>query len=228
MPTVVITGANRGIGLEFARQYAADGWRVVATARDPGKADVLRATAGIEVHGLDVADPAAISAFGAALGGEQVDLLINNAGIMGPAFPHQSKDGIDTALWVQTLKVNTLAPVLMTLALKENLGKASRATVASITSQLGSISQNESGGMYAYRVSKAGLNMANKSLSVDLRDWNISCIVLHPGWVQTDMGGPQAPVRIVDSVTGMRKVIGGTTMEHSGRFYAYDGRELPW
>lgn len=228
MPTVVITGANRGIGLEFARQYAADGWRVIATVRQPDHADALRAVTGVEVHGLDVTDPAAIAAFGQSLAGEQVDVLINNAGVMGPAFPNQSKDGVDVDGWVHTMRTNTLAPILMSLVLRENLGKASRATVANMSSELGSIAENRSGGMYAYRVSKAGLNMANKSLSVDLRDWNICFLVLHPGWVQTDMGGAQAPVSVADSVTGLRKVIAGATMEHSGRFFAYDGREIEW
>lgn len=228
MPTVVITGANRGIGLEFARQYAADGWRVVATARDPARAQALAEVPGVEIRALDVADPAAIAAFSRELGDERIDVLINNAGVMGPPFPQQSKDGLDAEGWVAAMRVNTLAPILMVLALKEKLCKSSRPTVASISSQLGSIEENQSGGMYAYRVSKAGLNMANKSLAVDLRDWNICCIVLHPGWVQTDMGGEQAPVKPADSVAGLRKVIGGATMEHTGCFFSYDGREIPW
>jgi len=228
MPTLVITGANRGIGLEFARQYAGEGWRVVATVRDPAKAPDLKAVPGVEVHALDVADATAIDAFARGLGELPVDLMINNAGVMGPAFPDQSKDRIDVDGWVHTMRVNTLAPLLMALALRENLARAPKPTVITITSQLGSIAENQSGGMYAYRVSKAGVNMGNKSLAVDLRDRNIACVVLHPGWVQTDMGGPQAPLAVTDSVAGMRRVIGGLTMEHSGRFFAYDGREIGW
>ncbi|MFM2044938.1 MAG: hypothetical protein RLY86_3514 [Pseudomonadota bacterium] len=228
MPTIVITGANRGIGLELARQYAADGWRVIATARDTAKAGDLSAIAGVEVHALDVTDPAGIQAFADGLGPVTVDVLINNAGIMGAAFPQQSKDGVDGEGWMRTMTTNTLAPVLLTLALREALARAPRPVVANMSSQLGSVAQNESGGMYAYRVSKAGLNMANKSLAVDLREHNICCIVLHPGWVKTDMGGPQAPVEIPDSAAGLRQVIAGATLEQTGRFFAYDGRELPW
>ncbi len=228
MPTVIVTGANRGIGLEFARQYAADGWRVIATTRDPAKAADLSATKGVEVRALEVADPASIQAFAQGLGGEAVDLLVNNAGVMGPEFPRQSKDGIDVEGWLHTMRVNTLAPLLLVLALRENLAKSKAPKVASITSQLGSIGENESGGMYAYRVSKAALNMGNKSLAVDLRDRNICCIVLHPGWVQTDMGGANAPVKPTDSVAGMRRVIARAGMEVTGCFFGHDGREIPW
>lgn len=226
MSTVLITGANRGIGLELARQYAADGWNVIATCRDPAQATALAAIPGVEIHALAVDDPAAIAQLAAALAGRTLDLLINNAGVMGPDLPAQSRDGVDSEGWLQTLKVNSLAPLLLTLALRPALKAGAK--VATLSSQLGSIAENESGGMYAYRASKAAMNMINKSLSVDLRDDGIICLVLHPGWVQTDMGGAKAPVQVPDSVRGLRRVIEAATMADSGSFIAFDGRRLPW
>ncbi|WP_029012886.1 SDR family oxidoreductase [Niveispirillum irakense] len=226
MPTVIITGANRGIGLELARQYSADGWTIIATAREPATAADLTALPGVEVKALAVDDSAAITAFAASLAGRRIDLLINNAGIMGPDLPAQSRDGIDAAGWVQTMQVNALAPILLALAVKPFL--APGAKIATISSQLGSIAENESGGMYAYRASKAAVNMGNRSLAADLRDAGITCLVLHPGWVQTDMGGAKAPVTVPDSAAGLRRVIAGATLADSGSFIAYDGRRLPW
>lgn len=226
MPTVVITGANRGIGLEFARQYAADGWTVLATVRDPSQPGGLSDMAGVELFALSADDPASIAAFGAALAGRSIDLLINNAGIMGPDLPRQSKDGIDVDGWLLAMKVNALAPILVAQALKPHL--AAGAKVATVSSQLGSITENEAGGMYAYRASKAAINMGNRSLAADWRDDNITCLVLHPGWVQTDMGGPKAPVTPPNSVAGMRRVIAAATPTDSGAFFAFDGRRIPW
>ncbi|ACI97835.1 SDR family oxidoreductase [Rhodospirillum centenum] len=228
MPTLVVTGASRGIGLEFARQYAADGWRVIAGVRNPDQADALRAVSGVEIRRLDVADPAGIEAFAAGLEGEVVDLLINNAGIMGPHPHQQSQVTLDTAGWEETLRVNALGPVLVTLALTPNLTRALRPVVATVSSQMGSMADNSSGGYYAYRMSKAAVNMGMKNLSLDLRDRNIAVVVLHPGWVQTDMGGDQAPVKPAESVAGLRRVLAGVGIGHSGRFYSYRGEELPW
>lgn len=226
MPTVVITGANRGIGLEFARQYAADGWTVIATCRDLANPGGLADLAGVELFVLSVDDPASIKAFAGALKGRSIDLLINNAGIIGPALEQQSKDGIDVDGWLETLKVNGLAPILVSLGLRALL--AAGAKVATVSSQLGSITETESGGMYAYRASKAAINMGNRTLAADWRDDGITCIVMHPGWVQTDMGGPKAPVSPSDSVAGMRRVIAAAGPGDSGAFFAYDGRRIPW
>jgi len=228
MPIVLISGANRGIGLEFARQYAADGWQVIATSRNPDAAGALHNIPGVEVRHLDSGDPASIDGFARFMAGRPVDLLINNAGIMGPDFPHQSKDGIDVAGWTRTMQVNVLGPLLLTLALRDNIARGDQRKVVTLSSQLGSIAENQSGGMYAYRVSKAGINMGNRSLAVDLRDQGFICVVLHPGWVQTDMGGQNAPLDVVTSVSGLRRVIDGLTLEQSGRFFAHDGREIPW
>ena len=226
MPTVIITGANRGIGLELARQYSADGWTVIATAREPAKATALAALPGVELCELAVDDESAITAFAAALAGRHIDLLINNAGIMGPDLPAQSRDGIDGAGWLLTLQVNALAPILLALAVKPLLVPGAK--IATISSHLGSITENESGGMYAYRASKAAVNMGNRSLAADLRDAGITCLVLHPGWVQTDMGGAKAPVTVPDSAAGLRRIIAGATLADSGCFIGFDGRRIPW
>lgn len=226
MPSVVITGANRGIGLEFARQYAADGWTVIATCRDLNSPGGLSELAGVEIFGLSVDDPASITAFAGALKGRSIDLLVNNAGIMGPDLAAQSKNGIDVDGWMQAMKVNALAPILVAQALRPLLSAGAK--VATLSSQLGSVTENESGGMYAYRASKAAINMGNRSLAADWRDDGITCIVLHPGWVQTDMGGAKAPVTPSDSVAGLRRVIAAAGPDDTGGFFAYDGRRIPW
>lgn len=228
MPTVVITGANRGIGLEFARQYAADGWRVIAGVRNPGTATDLKAVGGVDVRDLDTGDAASIRAFAVGLDGEAVDLLINNAGVMGPDPQRQNRDSIDVEGWMEVQRVNALGPVLTTLALVPNLAKAAKPVAGIVTSKMGSIGDNSSGGYYAYRMSKAAVNMGAKTLSLDLADKNIAVVVMHPGWVQTAMGGTQAPVKPVDSVAGMRKVLAGVDMAKTGRFFDYTGAALPW
>lgn len=224
MPTVLITGANRGIGLEFARQYANDGWEVIATCRDPGHAAELKAL-NVDVRALDVADFGAIAALGTKLSGRGIDVLINNAGIYGG---EQSFGSVDPDGWVQALRVNAMAPLKMAEAFAQHLQAGQRRVIASITSRMGSIDDNTSGGAYAYRSTKAALNAVNKSLSVDLRPRGIICIVLHPGWVKTAMGGAGALITAQQSVSGMRRIIDGATASHSGRFFNYDGQEIPW
>lgn len=226
MPVVLITGANRGIGLEFARQYAADGWTVIATCRETDNSGGLAHLREIEVYGLSVDQPSSIEVLAGLLQGRKIDLLINNAGIIGPALEEQSKYGIDVDGWMETMKVNALSPILVSLALRPMLSHGAK--VATVSSQLGSITETESGGMYAYRASKAAINMGIRTLAADWRDEGIACIVLHPGWVQTDMGGPKAPVTPADSVAGMRRVIAGVGLGDSGAFFAYDGRRIPW
>lgn len=226
MSSVVITGANRGIGLEFARQYAAAGWTVIATCRDITQPGGLATLAGVEVLPLSVDEPASVKAFATALRGRSIDLLINNAGVMGPDRPAQSKDEIDIDGWMQTLRVNGLAPILVAMALRPLLSRGAK--VVTLSSQLGSVTENSSGGMYAYRASKAAINMGNRSLAVDWQDAGITCLVVHPGWVQTDMGGPQAPLTPPESVAGLRRVIAEVTHADTGSFFGYDGRRIPW
>ncbi len=231
MPTVLITGANRGLGLEFARQYAADGWRVHATRRDPAGAEALNATASeaagaVTVHPLDVTDDGHIAALARALGGEAIDVLVNNAGVFGGR--HREFGAIDYDRWEHALRVNTLGPMRMAEAFVEHVARSERKVIASISSQLGSIADNTSGGAYIYRSTKAALNAVVKSLSVDLAERGITVVALHPGWVATDMGGANAPLNPPDSVRGMRAVIEGLTPVDNGKFLSHDGGEIAW
>jgi NAD(P)-dependent dehydrogenase (short-subunit alcohol dehydrogenase family) len=226
MPTVFITGANRGLGLEFVRQYAAEGWRVVAACRAPAQAAALNAVAGdVTVLPLDVADRDAVAALPGRVGDGAIDILINNAGIYGRG---QSLGRIDYAGWENVLRTNVLGPIAVTEALLPNLRRAKGARVALMSSKMGSIADNSSGGTYAYRSSKAALNATGRSLAHDLADKGIIVVLLHPGWVRTDMGGAGGLIEAPESVVGLRRVIAGAEMRHSGRFYAYDGAEIPW
>lgn len=232
MKTLMITGANRGIGLEFARQYAAEGWRVIACTRDPGKSDALNKLADqspelIMIHALDVADHAQIENLAQVIGNESIDLLINNAGI----YPDSDKGGFghtDYAKWMEAFSINTMAPLKLTEAFFGQLARGSQKTIATISSLMGSMADNGSGGSYLYRSSKAAVNMVVKNLAIDLKSAGITAVVLHPGWVKTDMGGPDAMISATQSVSGMRHVIGRLTLNDSGKFYGYDGQEIPW
>lgn len=227
MPTVMITGSNRGLGLEFVRQYAADGWKVIATCRAPGRAEALRAVSGqLEVVALDVGDFAAVDALAARLRGQAIDVLIANAGIAGPEGMRPGR--IDYSGWEEVLRINTLAPVKVALAFIDHVAASSRRLIAAVGSKMGSIADNSSGGSYAYRSSKAALNAAMKSLAVDLKSRGIRVAILHPGWVRTDMGGPGGLIDVTESVTGMRGVLEFVTIENSGRFFNYDGSIVPW
>jgi len=225
MPTAFITGAGRGLGLEFAKQYAADGWRVIATVRDAKKAGELEALGSkVEIHRLDVTDYKAVAALGRELSRDKIDVAIANAGV---SLARDMTPGeIDEAAWVATLRVNTFAPLALAGAVLGSVERSEGKKLIAITSRLGSIAANESGGQYAYRSSKAALNAAWRSLAMDHR--GVIAVVLHPGWVKTDMGGPGAPVSPKESVAGMRRVIAKLTPADSGRFFNYDGSELPW
>jgi NAD(P)-dependent dehydrogenase (short-subunit alcohol dehydrogenase family) len=226
MPSVLITGANRGLGLEFARQYAAAGWRVFATCRDPARAKALRDVTGdLRLCALDVGDFVAIDVLARALA-EPLDILVNNAGVYGPE--PQTLDSLDYAGWAETFRVDCMAPIRMSQAFLGHVEKSRRKTIVAITSKMGSIADNGSGEAYIYRTGKAALNMAFKSLAVDLASRGIVAAVIHPGWVKTDMGGPGALISASESVSGMRDVIDRLTLEDSGRFWSYDGEEIPW
>jgi len=224
---VLVTGAGRGIGLELARHYAAEGWTVLATVRDAGRAAALRALPGrIEVLELEVADPASVAALARSLAGRAIDLLINNAGIYGPDNPEPGS--FDYRAWEQVLAVNTLGPVRVTEALLPHLRAGKGRVIASLTSLMGSIGENTGGGALFYRSSKAALNAAMKTLAIALRPERFTVVVLHPGWVRTDMGGPSAPLDPPTSAAGLARVIAKLGPDDSGRFFNYDGRELPW
>jgi NAD(P)-dependent dehydrogenase (short-subunit alcohol dehydrogenase family) len=219
MPTVLITGANRGLGLEFARQYAGDGWEVIATARETG--DAL-GSLGVRVEKLDMRDLDAVAGFGAGI--ERLDLLIANAGTYGPRSATNAEDARG---WVETFAVNTIAPFLLAQSVLEQVATA-RGKLIAISTRMGSIEDNSSGGFIAYRSSKAALNMAWRNLAIEVRGRGVVAAMFHPGWVQTRMGGAQAPLEPKVSVAGMRRVIDGLGPEQSGRFFSYDGSEVPW
>jgi NAD(P)-dependent dehydrogenase (short-subunit alcohol dehydrogenase family) len=226
MATILITGASRGLGLEFVRQYAAEGDRVIAACRDPSAASALKALKGdVRAVALDVADGGSIRALADALANEPIDILINNAGVYGKA---QSLGKMDYAAWEDVFRINAIGPMHLTDALVPRIAAGKRKIVAAITSQMGSIEDNSSGGYYAYRSSKAALNAVFKSLAIDLKPRGITSVVLHPGWVKTDMGGANAPLEAPDSVRGMRTVLARLTNADSGRFLDYQGREMPW
>lgn len=222
--TVLITGANRGLGLEFARQYKEAGWQVIGTARKPGEAEELEAL-DVQVVQLDVADQGSVDRMAAELAGQPVDVLINNAGI----FPRVGAiDEIDFDDYRRTLEVNTVGPVRVTRALLPNLRLGKLKVVAGLSSNLGSIAENERGNFYGYRESKAALNMFTKTLAAELGPEGFICVVLTPGWVQTDMGGPNATLVPAESIAGMKVVLDKLTPADNGTFWSYDGSQMPW
>jgi NAD(P)-dependent dehydrogenase (short-subunit alcohol dehydrogenase family) len=222
--TVLVTGANRGLGLEFARQYAESGWQVIGTARKPEQAKELEAL-GVRVVQLDVADQGSVDRMAAELEAQPIDLLINNAGI----FPRVGKIAeIDFDDYSRTLEVNTLGPVRVTRALLPNLQQGKLKVIAGLSSNLGSIAENERGNFYGYRESKAALNMFTKTLAVELGPEGFICVVLTPGWVQTDMGGPNATLTPTESISGMKAVLDKLTPADNGTFWSYNGSQMPW
>ncbi|WPB75181.1 SDR family oxidoreductase [Archangium violaceum] len=226
-----ITGASRGLGLEFVRQLLNRGDTIDAGVRSPSEARQLQelvqgAEGRLRLHALDISDPKSVDAFAATVGqGEALDVLINNAGVYG-------KDGALTELdyesMASTFAVNTLGPLRLTAALLSALRRGSARRIIHITSQMGSIGDNGMGGSYGYRISKAAMNMAMRNMHVDLHGEGFVTISMHPGWVQTDMGGPNAPLLPEASVRGMINVIDRLKAEDGGRFFSYEGQELPW
>ncbi len=232
MKTTLITGANRGIGLEFSRQYAADGWNVLACSRNPGKSDGLNNLVAqypelIKILALDVSDHAQIERLAQDLSDESIDLIINNAGIY-PKSGANSFGHTDYEEWMRVFRINTMAPLKMAETFVTQLARSEHKFFVAITSKMGSIEDNSSGGNYLYRSSKTAVNMVVKSLAVDLQSAGVISIVIHPGWVKTDMGGPNALISTEQSVSGMRHVIGNLSMADSGKFFSYDGQEIPW
>ncbi|MFI5318279.1 MAG: SDR family oxidoreductase [Myxococcota bacterium] len=226
--TVVITGANRGIGLALAARFARAGRRVIAACREPAAAGALRALAGdgaVRLEPLDVRDADSVARFSAALAGETVDVLINNAGITGGE--RQSLADMDYAAWLHALEVNTLAPFRLAVALLPSLRRAARPRIVTLSSQMGSL-QRRSAGSYAYRSSKAAVNKLMQTLAVELEADGIVVCPAHPGWVRTDMGGAAAEISVGASAEGLFALIEALTPEHSGRFWTWEGKEHPW
>ncbi|WP_429885600.1 SDR family oxidoreductase [Geoalkalibacter halelectricus] len=229
--TILITGANRGIGLELARQYGGAGWRVLACCRSPEQAADLRQLAAqqgqkIAIHALDVGSEDSISRLAENLCGEAIDILFNNAGVGGPK--PQDFGPINAEEWLAAMRVNVVAPFQMAVAFLDHLLAGKRRFLVIMGTQLGSIADNTSGGKYVYRSSKAAAHMVGKSLSIDLEPRGITTLLLHPGWVRTDMGGAQATLSVTQSVEGLRRVLDGAGPEDNGKLIAYDGRIIPW
>ncbi|MGZ8257784.1 MAG: SDR family oxidoreductase [Methylotenera sp.] len=225
---ILITGTNRGIGLEFVKQYAADGWNVIACCRDPQSATALQALAiahhNIQIMPLDVADFAQIDALALQLKGQKIDVLINNAGV----YPESSLGHVNYEKWATAFKINSMAPLKMAEAFMPHVAASQLKKIVTLSSKMGSLDDNASGGSYIYRTSKTAVNMVMKSLSIDLKPNGIAVVTLHPGWVQTDMGGPNGLIDTQTSVTGLRKVIANLALANSGKFIAFDGEEIAW
>jgi NAD(P)-dependent dehydrogenase (short-subunit alcohol dehydrogenase family) len=208
-PTALITGVSRGLGKELARQYAADGWKVIGTQR----------------RELEMTDYQQIGQFASKLGGEPIDLLFCNAGISGKKG--MAPGSFDFASWEEVLRVNLLGPAALAEALIENVAASERRTIAMMSSRLGSISES-SGMTLPYSTSKAALNMLVKGLAATLASRKITVVALSPGWVRTDMGGDGAPLSPEASVRGLRKVIDGLKPADSGKFFSHDGSAIAW
>ncbi|MDP9126679.1 MAG: SDR family oxidoreductase [Pseudomonadota bacterium] len=240
MSTVLITGASRGLGLEFAKQYATDGATIIACCRMPAKAKELQALAkahkNIQIEKLDVNEAKSIKALAKKLKSKAIDILINNAGVISgdkkraPVSAQangQSLGSIDAKAWLTVLKTNAIAPLMVLEAFLPQILQGKERKVVNITSRMGSI--NDMGtGYIAYRTSKAALNAAMANISLDLTAKKIAWVNLHPGWVKTDMGGQGADITPPVSVTGMRAVIGRLTLKTTGQFLGYDGKVIPW
>ena len=237
MPTALITGASRGLGLEFTRQYAADGWRVIAACRDPGAATALRdvetgADGRVTVHTLDVTDHGAIDALARELSGVVIDLLLNNAGVMEP--DDITFGNMDYDMWSEIFGINLLAPTHMAEAFVENVARSDHKLIITVTSGLGSITINRPGerlapgNLYMYRTSKAAVNMMMRGISIDLKERGVIAAVVSPGHVRTDMGGPEAHLGPEESIVAVRNVIDGLSLADAGKFYFYNGEEHPW
>ena len=225
MQTYLITGANRGIGLEMTRQALELGIRVIATCRDPSTATELAALDGsLEVHALDVTDDASTQALVKKLGTVKLDVLINNAGYMAD---RQAIDDMDYEQWMTSFAVNAIAPWRVSVAFADRLQAASSARIATISSQMGSMERAGSDRV-AYRSSKAAVNMAMRTLALEWEPRGITVCMLHPGWVKTDMGGSNAALDPSESAAGLLDVIDGLTLKDTGRFLDYAGKSMPW
>ena len=224
MTTIMITGASRGLGLEFARQFYSEECRVIATCRNPKKANELNAIGDIDVHSLDVTDDKSVANLADKLRGENIDILINNAGVIG------QRDGfgrLDYDIWAETMDTNVFGPMRVAEAFRDNVMNSEKKQMIFITSRMGSITEAVPNA-YVYRSSKAALNMAVKCLSAELEQQGLIAVLFHPGHVQTDMGGQAAPVMPHTSIEGMKNQIVALTRDDNGRFLSYDGHQIPW
>ena len=234
MQTVLITGANRGLGLGLANAFLEDGNRVIAVSRGPAPQLERSGAAELEIRRCELTDDTALRSLAASLRGRTVDVLVNNAGMMAKSGFERGEESVqgfghfDRELWHRLFDINLFTAMHLTELLVDNIARAERGRVVTISSMLGSMELNTFGGLYAYRASKAGVNAIVKSMSIDLAERGIIAIAQHPGWVRTDMGGPDADIDVQTSVNGMKAVIDKLGPEDSGKFLSFDGSELPW
>ena len=228
--SILITGTNRGIGLEFVKHYLKNNEKVIATCRNKNNAkdllELKNTTSNLSLLELDVSNPNSINEFASKITGQPIDTFINNAGVFGPR--NTEFGNFNAKEWLDVFNINTVAPLLITQQILKNLRLGKNKKLVFISSKVGSIEENTGGGMYIYRSSKTALNQVIKSLSIDFKDENFIAAALHPGWVQTDMGGPNALIDTKTSVKGMAEVIDNLVLKNSGRFYNYDGSLIPW
>lgn len=238
MPSVLITGANRGLGFGLAQLYADDGWRVFACCRKPDRATDLKALVdasggSVTLHRVDMQDLASIDALAADIADEALDVLLNVAGYYGPVIMTEP-DGLqefgtsDYEEWTKIFSVNVFAVMRMAEAFVDHVAASDQKKIITLSSQLGSMGRNTSGKIYPYRASKAAANALMRSMAVDLKGKGIIAVPIHPGWVRTEMGGPEADIDPDTSVRGVKAVIGGLTLDDSGVFFDYEGKEMPW
>ena len=229
-PTILITGANRGIGLKLTEQFAEDGWQVLACCRNPADTAQLQALSerdlAIEIHALDVTNYEQMAILAEQLENRPIDILLSNAGIYGSKGLGFGE--VDAQEWRQVLEVNTIAPLMLVQAFVEQVAASQQKLVAVISSKVGSIADNSSGGSYIYRSSKTAVNQVVKSLSIDLAGRGITVISLHPGWVQTDMGGANAEISTDESVSGLKSILQSAGLAQSGQFIEFNGNSIPW
>ncbi len=230
--SVLVTGASRGLGLEWVRQYAQAGWRVYATCRHPAEAwgllELVERFPSVSLHRLDVACEDDLQAMAAELEGAALDRLVNNAGVFLERLGGDELGALNAARWLRTLEINTLGPLRVTEALLPALRRAEGAKVAIVSSHMGSIQDIDRPGHYYYRSSKAALNAAAKGLALRLAEQGVGLVLLHPGWVKTRMGGPGAQIGVEESVAGMRRILEEHHLGDPCRLIRYDGTPLPW
>ena len=225
MKNILITGANRGIGLKFAEILSANN-NIYATARDITNADDLKKFDNTELLELDLLNKDSIKSFCSELKDIPLDMIINNAGIFQDEQMEETI--LDPELWLDEIMINAIGPVVLSQKLKENIMSGNDKKIIFISSQMGSIDDNYSGGYYFYRTSKSALNSAAKSLSIDWKADSIAVLMLHPGWVRTDMGGSNAKLDIDTSVRKMLDVINSLDISKTGAFLNYEGKKLEW
>jgi NAD(P)-dependent dehydrogenase (short-subunit alcohol dehydrogenase family) len=225
MPSILVTGASRGIGMEYVTQFAAEGWTVLAACRNPDGAADLKSVAGdVSVYKLDVDDVDSTAALSKALAGRPIDVVVNNAGIIGS---RAGFDALDYDAWAEAMNTNVFGPMRVSQALMDNVLAGDRKQIIYISSLMGSI-ERCAGGAYVYRSSKAALNMAVTCLAQEFGPKGVTALLFHPGHVSTEMGGAGAPVTPTQSVTGMKGVILGLSPADNGKFVNFDGTPLPW